>query len=63
MMPEASQSLLALLASAMLLASAGSVHCIGMCGGIGVRDLRLIHISLSRTERWEHFSHLLLFLT
>ncbi|MGB2058304.1 MAG: sulfite exporter TauE/SafE family protein [Alcanivorax sp.] len=34
MMPEASQSLLALLASAMLLASAGSVHCIGMCGGI-----------------------------
>ncbi len=33
-MPEAPESLLALLASAFLLASAGSVHCIGMCGGI-----------------------------
>lgn len=30
----ATESLLALLASAVLLASAGSVHCIGMCGGI-----------------------------
>ncbi|MGJ3255412.1 MAG: sulfite exporter TauE/SafE family protein, partial [Alcanivorax sp.] len=34
MMSESPESLLTLLASAVLLASAGSVHCIGMCGGI-----------------------------
>jgi sulfite exporter TauE/SafE len=34
MIPASPESLLTLLASALLLASAGSVHCIGMCGGI-----------------------------
>ncbi|MCG8392733.1 MAG: sulfite exporter TauE/SafE family protein [Pseudomonadales bacterium] len=34
MIPETHDSLAALLVSAALVASAGSIHCIGMCGGI-----------------------------